>query len=94
VVLNDGGYGIVYHALRSLRLPDVATRYPRVDCAMVAEGLGAQAFRIREPGKIDREFIGRILESGRPTVLDVEIDQDEVAPFGGRVETLTDYFSL
>jgi acetolactate synthase-1/2/3 large subunit len=94
VVLNDGGYGIVYHALRVLKLPDVATRYPRVDCAAVAEGLGAQAFRIREPGEISRELIGRIIRSGRPTVLDVEIDPDEVAPFGGRVETLTDYFSL
>jgi acetolactate synthase-1/2/3 large subunit len=94
VVLNDGGYGIVYHALRKLKLPDVATRYPRVDCAKVAEGLGAQAFRIREPGEINRELIGRILESGRPTVLDVEIDPDEVAPFAGRVETLTDYFTL
>jgi acetolactate synthase-1/2/3 large subunit len=92
VVLNDGGYGIVYHALRLLRLPDVATRYPRVDCAKVAEGLGAQAFRIREPGEINRELIGRILESGRPTLLDVEIDSDEVAPFGGRLETLGDYF--
>jgi acetolactate synthase I/II/III large subunit len=93
-VLNDGGYGIVYHALRVLKLPDVATRYPRVDCAKVAEGLGAQAFRIREPGEINRELIGRILESGRPTVLDIEIDPDEVAPFAGRVETLTDYFAL
>jgi acetolactate synthase-1/2/3 large subunit len=92
VVLNDGGYGIVYHALRLLRLPDVATRYPRVDCAKVAEGLGAQAFRIREPGEINRELVQKILASGRPTVLDVEIDRDEVAPFGGRLETLGDYF--
>jgi len=93
VVLNDAGYGMAYHALRMMNLPDVATRYPRVDCATVAEGLGAQAFRIREPGEINRDLIERILESGRPTVLDVEIDQDEVAPFGGRLETLGDYFS-
>jgi acetolactate synthase-1/2/3 large subunit len=92
VVLNDAGYGIVRHALRVLKLPDVGTRYPRVDCAKVAEGLGAQAFRIREPGEINHELIARILGSGRPTVLDVEVDPDEVAPFAGRVETLTDYF--
>ncbi len=92
VVLNDAGYGIVYHALRMLKLPDVATRYPRVDCAKVAEGLGAQAFHIREPGQINRELMARIVESGRPTVLDVEIDPDEVAPFGGRVTTLQDNF--
>ncbi len=92
VVLNDAGYGMAYHALRMMKLPDVATRYPRVDCARVAEGLGAQAYRIREPGQINRELIQKILASGRPTVLDVEIDPDEVAPFGGRLETLGEYF--
>jgi acetolactate synthase-1/2/3 large subunit len=92
VVLNDAGYGMIYHALRMMKRPDVATRYPRVDCARVAEGLGAQAFRIHEPGQINRDLIQAILASGRPTVLDVEIDQNEVAPFGSRVETLDDYF--
>jgi acetolactate synthase-1/2/3 large subunit len=92
VVLNDAGYGMAYHAARLREIPDVGTRFPRVDCAKVAEGLGAQAFHIREPGEINREFISKILESGRPTVLDVEIDQDEVAPFGRRLETLWEYF--
>ena len=92
VILNDAGYGMIHHAFRMMKRPDVGTRYPRVDCARVAEGLGAQAFRIREPGQINRELIQTILQSGRPTVLDVEIDPDEVAPFGGRVETLGNYF--
>jgi acetolactate synthase-1/2/3 large subunit len=94
VILNDAGYGMAYHAARLRNIPDVGTRYPRVDCARVAEGLGAQSFQIREPGEINREFISKILESGRPTVLDVEIDQDEVAPFGDRLETLKDFFSV
>ena len=63
VVLNDAGYGIVNYTLRVLKLPDVGTRYPRVDCAQVAEGLGAQAFRIREPGQINRQLIAEILET-------------------------------
>ena len=92
VVMNDAGYGMIHHAFRMMKRPDVGTRFPRVDCARVAEGLGAQAFRIREPGQISRELIERIIESGRPTVLDVEIDSTEVAPFGGRVETLGNYF--
>ena len=92
VVLNDAGYGMARHALRMLGLPDVATRYPRVDCARVAEGLGAQAFHIREPGQINPGFMQAIVESGLPTVLDVEIDPDEMAPFGGRLETLDSYF--
>jgi acetolactate synthase-1/2/3 large subunit len=94
VVLNDAGYGIAYHGARIRNIPDVGTRYPRVDCARVAEGLGAQSFHVREPGHINREFMNKIIESGRPTVLDVEIDPDEVAPFGARLETLTDYFTV
>ena len=66
VVLNDAGYGMIHHALRMMKRPDVGTRYPRVDCARVAEGLGAQAFRIREPGQINRELIQTIWQSGRP----------------------------
>jgi acetolactate synthase-1/2/3 large subunit len=92
VVLNDAGYGMAYHGARLRKISDVGTRYPRIDCARVAEGLGAQAFRIREPGEINRELVRKILASGRPTVLDVEIDPEEVAPFGNRLETLWDYF--
>ena len=94
VVLNDAGYGMAHHALRLLKQPDVATRYPRVDCAKVAEGLGALAFRIREPGEINKELIRRILESRRPALLDVEIDPDEIAPFGSRIATLGDALGL
>jgi acetolactate synthase-1/2/3 large subunit len=93
VVLNDAGYGIARHSLRQLNLPDVGTCYPRVDCAAVAVGLGAQAFRIREPGEINRELIAKIVESGLPTVLDVEIDAEEMAPFGSRNTTLTAAFN-
>jgi acetolactate synthase-1/2/3 large subunit len=92
VVLNDAGYGMAYHAARLMNIPTLGTRYPRVDCATVAEGLGAQAFRIREPGEINRELIAKILESGQPTVLDVEVDPEEVAPFGSRIVTLAEGF--
>ncbi len=93
VVLNDAGYGIVDHMLRALKLPVVGTRYPRVDFVRVAEGLGALGISIREPGQINRELIAKILEDGRPTVLDVEIDPDEIGPFGGRTATLGDFFA-
>ncbi len=92
VVLNDAGYGMVYHGTRMLNLPDVASRFPRVDCARVAEGLGAVGLHIRKPGQINRELIAQIIESGRPTVLDVEIDSNEVAPFAGRIATLRQFY--
>jgi acetolactate synthase-1/2/3 large subunit len=92
VVLNDAGYGMVYHAARLMGLPQVGSRYPRVDCVRVAEGLGAQGFHIREPGQINSRFMAEIIKSGRPTVLDVEIDPDEVAPFAARLDTLRSFY--
>lgn len=92
VVLNDGGYGMIYHGLRMMKRPVVASRFPRVDCAKIAEGLGAIGLRVRKPGEISPELIGRIVATGRPTVIDVEIDPDEVAPFGSRVATLVDFY--
>lgn len=92
VVLNDAGYSMVYHGLRMLKLPDVASRFPRVDFAKVAEGLGAQGFHIREPGEINQDFMARIIESGRPTVLDVEIDQNEIAPWQSRMAKLGSFY--
>ncbi len=92
VVLNDGGYGMIYHGLRMMKRPTVGSRFPRVDCATIAEGLGARGIRIREPGQINRQMIQDILESGQPTVLDVEIDTEEIAPFGSRVATLVNFY--
>ena len=83
---------MIYHGLRMMKRPTVGSRFPRVDCATIAEGLGARGIRIREPGQINRELVAEILESGRPTVLDVEIDAEEVAPFGGRVATLVNFY--
>jgi len=92
VILNDAGYSMVYHGLQMLKLPDVASRFPRVNFVRVAEGLGAQAFHIREPGQINREMMARIVESGKPTVLDVEIDSDEVAPWQSRMAKLGEFY--
>jgi acetolactate synthase-1/2/3 large subunit len=90
IVLNPAGPGMAHHALRTLNLPDLGAPYARVDCARVADGMGAQGIHIREPGQINRELIGRIVESGRPTVLDIETDPDEAEPFRGPLAALGD----
>jgi acetolactate synthase-1/2/3 large subunit len=92
IVLNDGGYGMIAHGLRRLKRPEVGVRFPRVDCAQWAESMGAQGLRVREPGEITPGLIARIVASGRPTVVDVEIDQSEAAPFGNRLATLTNFY--
>ena len=89
VVMNDAGYGMIHHAFRMMKRPDIGTRYPSRRLRPGGRGIGSAGVpypgtRPDQPGA-DPE---RSSLSGRPTVLDVEIDPDEVAPFGGRVETL------
>jgi acetolactate synthase-1/2/3 large subunit len=80
IVLNNARLGLV-HELQKFSLVEktVSTTFNRVDLAKVAEGLGAQGFTIERPGELS-EILPRALESGKPTVIDVLIDPDEVPP--------------
>jgi len=92
IVLNPAGPGAAHHTLRTINLPALGAPYARVDCARVAEALGAQGISLREPGQINRELLGRIVEGGRPTVLDVETDPNEAEAFQGPLEGLGNVF--
>lgn len=74
------------HELQSFDLGDdtVSTTFKEIDCARIAEGLGAQGYRIQEPGELE-EVLPKALESGKPTVIDVKIDPNEVPPIEGFV---------
>lgn len=80
IVLNNAKLGLV-HELQKFSLGEktVCTTFNRVDFAKVAEGLGAQGFTIERPGGLS-EILPKALESGKPTVIDVLIDPDEVPP--------------
>ncbi len=80
IVLNNAKLGLV-HELQKFSLGEktVSTTFNRVNLAKVAEGLGAQGFTIECPGELS-EILPRALESGKPTVIDVIIDPDEVPP--------------
>lgn len=52
----------------------------RSDFAKLAEGLGAKAITVKKPGEITPELTCGILESEKPTVLDVWIDKSQKPP--------------
>ena len=91
VVFNNAMLGMVYHGRRLFKepIPDGLTpHFKRVDFAQVAKGLGARGIRVEHPGEITPDFMSDILEAGRPTVIDVLIDEEAVPPIHARIKTV------
>lgn len=95
VVFNNAMLGMVYHGRRLFKTPipdGLPSRFKRVDYAKVAEGLGARGIRVDMDNPLSRELVNEVLESGRPTVLDVWIDDQIVPPIHSRIETVDKHF--
>ncbi|MBU1640036.1 MAG: thiamine pyrophosphate-binding protein [Proteobacteria bacterium] len=95
VVFNNAMLGMVYHGRRLFKNPipeGLPSRFKRVDYAMVAEGLGARGIRIDTDNPLSRELMNDIIAEGRPTVLDVWIDDQIVPPIHSRIATVDKHF--
>jgi len=80
IVHNNAKLGLVHELQKfSLGKKTVSTTFREVNFAKVAEGLGAQGFRIERPGELSK-VLPKALESRKPTVIDVIIDPDEIPP--------------
>jgi acetolactate synthase I/II/III large subunit len=89
VVMNNSMLGMVYHGRKLADIPDgIGSRFERVDFVKLAEGLGARGIRITRPGEIDKELMDEIRATGRPTVLDVIVDEEDVPPIHSRIASL------
>jgi acetolactate synthase-1/2/3 large subunit len=80
IVHNNARLGLV-HELQKFSLGEktVSTTFKQVNFAKIAEGLGAQGYRIEKSGELSK-ILPQALESGKPTVIDCIIDPDEVPP--------------
>ena len=95
VVFNNAMLGMVYHGRRLFKTPipdGLPPRFKRVDFAKVAEGLGARGIRIDMDNPLTQELVDDIIETGRPTVLDVWIDDEVVPPIHSRIATVDKHF--
>lgn len=93
VVLNDARLNAVHHG-QTLQYEGrtIGTEFRRIDVAGVAEGLGAEAFRVERAEEVG-PALAAALACGRPAVLDVRIDADEVPPIHSRVRALDKLFT-
>ncbi len=96
VVFNNGQLGMVHHGRRLFNPPvpeglssDFRERY---DFVSIAQGLGARALKLDRPGQLTRELMAELLAAGRPTVLDVWIDETAVPPIHSRIEAVANQY--
>ncbi|MCE5194998.1 MAG: thiamine pyrophosphate-binding protein [Nitrospiraceae bacterium] len=93
VVMNNAMLGTVHYGWKLLSCNEgIPSRFKRVDFAKIAEGLGARGMRIEKPCELNKELIDDIISSKKPTVLDVIIDEKEIPPIHGRIETLKKHY--
>jgi len=95
IVFNNAMLGMVYHGRKLFKQPipeGIPSRFKRVNFAKVAEGLGARGIRLGRGDRITPELARELLAEGRPTVLDVWIDEEKVPPIHSRIETVDKHF--
>ncbi|NYB51368.1 MAG: thiamine pyrophosphate-binding protein [Methanobacteriaceae archaeon] len=90
IVQNNSLLGLV-HELQKFELGEktVSTTFKEINCAKIAEGLGANGYRIERPGEIG-EILVEAIKSDEPTVIDVKIDPSEVPPIQGFVKGIAE----
>ena len=95
VVLNNGGHGMVHQGDQLMKGVDLGVSLFRVplDIAGLGRAMGARGVRVDSAQDFRREFEAALCADG-PTVMDVIIDAEEVAPtLRRRVRTLAQFFS-
>jgi acetolactate synthase I/II/III large subunit len=96
VVLNNNGHGMVRQGDQLMRGRDLgASQFKQpLDSAAIGKSLGARGVRVTTPAELQRALVDAFLHDG-PSVLDVVVDPDEVAPtLARRVQTLANFMSL
>lgn len=95
VIFNNAMLGMVHHGRRLFNTPipdGIPPRFQRVDFAKIAEGLGARGIRIDKENPVTPELAQMIMNTERPTVLDVWIDDEVVPPIHSRIATVDKHF--
>jgi acetolactate synthase-1/2/3 large subunit len=66
----------------------ISTEFVNPDFVKLAEAMGAVGYRITNPSEI-QSTVKEALSNGRPTVIDVRIDPNEVPSFDARADAMT-----
>lgn len=93
IVLNDSRLNAVYHG-QQLQYAGrtIGCDFTRMDLASLARTLGADGIAVTRADEVG-PALRAALAMGRPTVLDVKIDAEEVPPIHSRIRSLERFFT-
>lgn len=87
IVLNDARYGMIEQGMKSIGWQPFETSFSRADFVEIARGMGGAGVRVETEGDVDRALALAMRVKG-PFVVDVWIDESEMAPAIGRNQSL------
>jgi acetolactate synthase-1/2/3 large subunit len=88
VVLYDRVLGMVMHGQRLTGGERIAHTLPAVDFVTLAQSVGANGFRVNCMEDFNQFDYQALRDSGLPTVIEVDIDREQVPPMATRVRML------
>lgn len=88
VVLNDQALGMVKHGQRLGKAERIGYELPDINYALMAKAMGIDGYRVACVEDLAALDFDKILSSDGPTLLDIQIDPEEVPPMGARVKVL------
>jgi len=86
IVLNDASLGMVKHGQILNDSADIGHELPAINYAQVAEAMGIPGYRITTPKEFMALNIEVICRRTGPTLIEVMIDPDEMAPIATRIK--------
>jgi len=93
IVLNDGALGMVKHGQILTGARRIGYELPEVDFAAFAKSMGVRSFHVSCPQDLDNILIDELLLESGPTLLDVNIDKDQIPPISTRTNELKEVAS-
>ena len=87
IVLNDGRYNMCHQGLNMQGYEGMDTAIAQTDFVRIACGLGATGIRVKRESEI-QAALEKAMKSTGPVVVDVIIDPTQLAPIGGRIQSL------
>ncbi|MGR6034422.1 MAG: thiamine pyrophosphate-binding protein [Candidatus Nitrosoglobus sp.] len=88
VILNDAALGMVKHGQRLAQAEPIAFELPEINYCDYAKAMGVPGYIIRSPQDFLNVDIEAICQRQGPTLLDIQIDREELPPMQVRMKAL------
>ncbi|MCP4278333.1 MAG: thiamine pyrophosphate-binding protein [Gammaproteobacteria bacterium] len=88
IVLNDTALGMVKHGQRLGGAEQIGYELPFISFANIAKAMGIEGIVLETPEQLMALDFNRLFQKQAPTLIDIQIDPEEIPPMGDRVKGL------